>query len=307
MVLFIQKMDTLGDLDVTGTLKGGTITGAMINGGTIDGGYITGGMIEGGMINGSTISGGSISGGMINGSTITGSSVSTTYLYAYDGQIGGWTIGTSTLTGGSVELNSSGTITVGDIVLDASDSSITGGTLNTPSGGMKLNGYFTIDGISNSYIGALSSDTGTGNDSEGVGIQVGDSYVKANPSSAAIRYNTSSVNIQSDAVQVYGDGIPTKIESTSQVWIDSDGGVIKMGCDYATDIKIGGAGSQTWIYGEHVRLSDPSKNSYIEIGQPNSQTDLYGTTILHDTIQFSGVEELDFTGIQTIGLYATLA
>lgn len=282
---------TLGDLQVTGTLTGGSISGASITGGTINGSWITAnylsannGQIGGWTIGNNYLSGGGITlnsnTGTISGGTITGSSISASELYASKGNIGGWTIDGTKLTGGGVTLDSSGKISGGTI--EAS-------TLSSISGGIILDGYFTIKGLSTSYIGKLSSNTGTGSEAEGVGIQVGTSYIKANSASVGITYGDSSVNIQSDAVQIAGVSRPIKIESNSQVQIDSNN-IVKIGCDYAVGINIGGTGSNLIISGDII---DMSSIRTIGIGQNGSK------------VTFQG--DVDFTNAKTTGIYATLA
>ena len=89
-------------------------------------------------------------------------------LYCSNGEIGGWKIGKYTLSGGG-----------GTIVLDSSDASITGGILRSPSGGIILDGYFTL--LNGAYIGEMKANFGTDIDqgTSGVGFQFGLSSVKA--------------------------------------------------------------------------------------------------------------------------------
>lgn len=89
-------------------------------------------------------------------------------LYCSNGEIGGWKIGKYTLSGGG-----------GQIVLDSSDASITGGILRSPSGGITLDGYFTL--LNGAYIGEMKANFGTDIDqgTSGVGFQFGSASVKA--------------------------------------------------------------------------------------------------------------------------------
>lgn len=89
-------------------------------------------------------------------------------LYCSNGEIGGWKIGKYTLSGGG-----------GQIVLDSSDASITGGILRSPSGGIILDGYFTL--LNGAYIGEMKANFGTDIDqgTSGVGFQFGLASVKA--------------------------------------------------------------------------------------------------------------------------------
>ena len=93
-------------------------------------------------------------------------------LYCSNGEIGGWKIGRYTLSGGG-----------GQIVLDSNDGSITGGILRSPSGGITLDGYFTL--TNGAYIGEMKANFGTSIDGgeidggTGVGFSFGTAAVKA--------------------------------------------------------------------------------------------------------------------------------
>ena len=93
-------------------------------------------------------------------------------LYCSNGEIGGWKIGRYTLSGGG-----------GQIVLDSSDASITGGILRSPSGGITLDGYFTL--TNGAYIGEMKANFGSSIDGgeidggTGVGFSFGSAAIKA--------------------------------------------------------------------------------------------------------------------------------
>ena len=117
----------LGDLTVTGTLTGGTISGTLIDAGTIEGGSITGTSINNG--NGSF----SVD---ANGNLIASSATITGTVTATGGQIGNWGISDGEISNGVTTLGADGSFS-------SADATITGGSLNIGSG------QFTVDANGN--------------------------------------------------------------------------------------------------------------------------------------------------------------
>ena len=165
-------------------------------------------------------------------------------LYCSNGEIGGWKIGKYTLSGGG-----------GTIVLDSSDASITGGILRSPSGGIILDGYFTL--LNGAYIGEMKANFGTDIDqgTSGVGFQFGLASVKATNMNVGISNEMGVLTLSR-----HNNNITLSAKQSGNVLIYSKGtGYIQIGISEKTD-PINIYGDTVTIDAKKIVFKTPSKD-----------------------------------------------
>lgn len=171
-------------------------------------------------------------------------------LYCSNGEIGGWKIGRYTLSGGG-----------GQIVLDSSDASITGGILRSPSGGIILDGYFTL--LNGAYIGEMKANFGTDIDqgTSGVGFQFGLASVKATNMNVGMSNEMGVLTLSN-----HNNNITLAAKKNGRILIFSrDTGDIQIGVMAKTN--------PINIYGDTVTID--AKKIIFKTPKPEDQTGIY--------------------------------